>query len=293
MLHTVSDLIMLQSLPLDIKIEKSKLRIQEWYEHWNGQVYVSFSGGKDSTVLLHLVRSLYPEVVGVFCNTGLEYPEIVKFVRETENIIIIKPKMKFKEVIEKYGYPIISKEQSQYIYEYRNTNSEINKDRRINGNKYGYGKISKKWLYLINAPFKISDYCCDKLKKNPFKKYEKETGYKPFIGSTAGESAGRRVRWLKNGCNSFNTTRKYSEPLSFWKEEDIWEYIKLFNIKYSTIYDKGCSRTGCMFCMFGVHREKEPNKFQLMKQTHPKLWNYCINKLGCGKVLDYINVKYE
>ena len=52
----------MQSLPLEAKIVKSQLRIREWYEYWNGEVYVSFSGGKDSTVLLHLVRELYPDV---------------------------------------------------------------------------------------------------------------------------------------------------------------------------------------------------------------------------------------
>lgn len=58
------------------------------------------------------------------------------------------------------------------------------------------------------------------------------------------------------------------------------------------LYTTGCDRTGCMFCMFGVHLEKEPNRFQRMKITHPKQYDYCINKLGCGAVLDYIGVKY-
>ena len=83
--------------------------ITEWYKHWEEKVYVAFSGGKDSTVLLHLVRSIYPEVPAVFSDTGLEYPEIKAFVRSVENVVWLRPKMSFKEVIEKYGYPVVSK----------------------------------------------------------------------------------------------------------------------------------------------------------------------------------------
>ena len=54
----------------------------------------------------------------------------------------------------------------------------------------------------------------------------------------------------------------------------------------------GAQRTGCMFCMFGLHLEKQPNRFQRMALTHPKQHNFCVNKLGCGKVLDYIGVPY-
>ena len=114
-----------QSLPLEAKIRMTKLRIQEWYEHWDGQVYVSFSGGKDSTVLLHLVRSLYLEVVGVFVDTGLEYPEIRKFVKSIDNITWLRPKMPFNNVIEKYGFPIVSKEVATKIHEIRNTKSDL------------------------------------------------------------------------------------------------------------------------------------------------------------------------
>ena len=104
-----------QGLDLRVKIELSKKRIRDFYEYFNGEVYISFSGGKDSTVLLHLIRTLYPNIPAVFIDTGLEYPEIREFVRTISNVIWIRPKMPFKEVLEKYGYPIISKEQSQFI----------------------------------------------------------------------------------------------------------------------------------------------------------------------------------
>ena len=113
--HTVGDLRQLQSLPLRLKIPMTRQRIREWYEHWDGQVYVSFSGGKDSTVLKHIVDSMYTDVPAVFVNTGLEYPEIQRFVREVKagkwdcfnaDVEILRPEMLFDEVIRKYGYPV-------------------------------------------------------------------------------------------------------------------------------------------------------------------------------------------
>src|SRR4030042_72973 len=85
----------------------------------------------------------------------------------------------------------------------------------------------------------------------------------------------------------------FCKPLSFWTEDDVWEYLRKYNVPYCDIYNHSMSRTGCMFCMFGVHLEKEPNRFQKMQFTHPKLWKYCIENLGIGKVLDYIKVPYK
>ena len=114
--HTRSELAQYQCLPLSAKIRMTKLRIRDWVDYWgiNG-VYVSFSGGKDSTVLLDIVRQMYPNIKAVFVDTGLEYPEIRDFVGTFENVEWLKPKMTFKQVIEKYGYPFISKEVSECV----------------------------------------------------------------------------------------------------------------------------------------------------------------------------------
>lgn len=104
-----------QALPLRAKVAMSQHRISEWYNHFNGDVCVSFSGGKDSTVLAELVHQFYPHVPLVFSNTGLEYPEIQSFARKM-GAEFIRPKMQFSEVISKYGYPIISKENAEAIY---------------------------------------------------------------------------------------------------------------------------------------------------------------------------------
>lgn len=299
-----SELSLLQALPLDIKVMKSQQRVREWYNYFGGDVYVAFSGGKDSTVLLDIVRKVYPNIPAVFVDTGLEYPEIKEFVKSIENVVILRPKITFTQVIDKYGYPVVSKEQSQYIYDVVNTKSDKLRNTRINGNKSGRGKVSKKWMYLTKAPFKISDKCCNIMKKNPSKSYEKATGNHPILGIMAGESSKRKQDYLKFGCNAFNANRPVCRPIAFWNEQDILQYLVENNLPYAKVYGDivrdengmlrttGEKRTGCMFCMFGVHLDKGENKFQRMKRTHPKIYDYCLNQLNLKEVLDYIKVKY-
>ena len=308
----VNELRILQNYPLDLKIEKTKLRIREWYEHFNGEVYVSFSGGKDSTVLLHIVRSLYPDVEAVFSNTGLEYPEIVEFVKTFDNVTIIRPKMSFKRVIEEKGYPVVSKEVANAV-RLAKKNIKDGKDtirvRQLRGEEKGSKYNKKKWEFLLEAPFKISEECCNEMKKKPFKEYEKKTGKAPFIATMASEGQQRAVAYMKTGCNAFESKRQRSAPLGFWTEQDILQYLFENNLPIASVYGDiveesdmldnkkyrltGVTRTGCMFCMFGCHLEKEPNRFQIMKYTHPKQYRYCMEKLGLKEVLDYIGVEYE
>lgn len=284
---------MYQDMPLQAKINLSYQRIKQFYDKHNGKVYVAFSGGKDSTVMLDLVRYYYPHVPAVFCNTGLEYPEIIQFVKTIDNVIWLKPKLNFKQVIEKYGYPVISKQQAQYIYEYKNSKSEKVKHDRWYG-KYDKKmfKISEKWKYLVDAPFKISDKCCLIMKKRPSANYTKETGMVGFVGMMANDSKARLMDYMKYGCNAFDKKTPQGRPLMFWTEKDIWNYIKLKNLSYSLIYDMGYKNTGCIFCGFGAHLNY-PNRFQLMKKTHSKLWKYCMEKLELAKVLDYCKIPYN
>ena len=271
------------------KIKRTEESIKCWVDSWGvDNVYIAFSGGKDSTVLLHIVRNLYPEIPAVFNNTGLELPEIVQFVRTFDNVVELRPKMPFHRVIKKYGWPVVSKEQSQFIYQYRNSKSEKLRNLRWNGRKNGRSKISEKWKYLVDAPFKIGHQCCNKLKKEPAKRYEKKTGKHPILGVMAVESSLRRQM---HTCNIYDSKRPVSRPLLHWTEENVWDYIRTFNVEYCKVYDEGWERTGCIFCMYGIQYHN-PNRFQSIKKTHPKLYDYCINKLGAKEVLDYMEISY-
>ena len=287
-----------QSLDLESKIEMTKNRIKNWYRKHNKKIYVAFSGGKDSTVLLHIVRSMYKHVPAVFVDTGLEYPEIRDFIKTIDNVIWLKPKYTFKKIIEKYGYPVISKQISRFLNDCQNA-SEKNKA-TVNLRLTGYNrkgvfcstqKLPEKWKYLINSGFKFSEKCCDYLKKNPMHKYEKETGRLPVIGTMAYESNMREKQWLKTGCNAFDQKKPQSKPLSFCLEKDIWNYKDKFNLKFSDIY-KTEKRTGCMFCLFGCHLEKEPNRIQRLKLMHPKIYKYILEKLNYKELMELLNIKY-
>lgn len=402
--HEPGDLAQFQCLPLKAKIRMSTVRIEAWYESWtrfeieniktgktrfvtmdtrefgaepelkenewiksafSGAVYVSFSGGKDSTVLADICARVCQRygytLYLLFVNTGLEYPEIQKFVKtyaewlrttyEIEVVLdIVRPEMRFDEVIKKYGYPVISKEVAQKVHDVNTAKKSGYKDsyalRQFNGTYVSKnGKKNafslERWKFILDADFDISHMCCNVMKKKPSKIYEKETGRKVIIGTLASESKLRKQQWLINGCNAFDKGRPSSQPLSFWTEQDILHYIKKYDVPYCPVYgdivvdldtgeidfgdqmniidylgcyepeDKlkttGCDRTGCIFCMFGCHLEKEPNRFQRLKETYPRQYQYCIGGgemvngkwqpskegLGLGKVLDYIGVKYE
>ena len=176
-MHTNEELDSLLQMSLEDKITMSKLRITEFYEHYDGNIVVSFSGGKDSTVLLHLVRSLFPDVKGVFCDTGLEYPEVKKHVKSIDNIDIIRPQLSFRQVIEQYGWTYPSKETAGKIYYAKRGGkwAQYAMDgKNSDGTPSKFKTRYKRWQFLVDSPFKISKKCCDIMKKKPFHDYMKQ-----------------------------------------------------------------------------------------------------------------------
>lgn len=308
---TREELKILQALPLSLKVRRSQQRIREWVSLYGVEgVYISFSGGKDSTVLLHLVRELYPGIPAVFVNTGLEYPEIQRFVREFENVEILYPKMPFPEVISKYGYPFITKEVSQTVYEARAGHKGSAMYQKLLGTlKAPDGTLSRwnipKYKALVDTDFWISNRCCNVMKKGPIKTYEKATGHHSFTAMMAVESKHRENQWVLHGCNAFKSNRPISNPMAFWTEQDVLWFIKSEGIPIASVYGEiltrgddgflyepvlpgcklcttGCQRTGCIFCGFGAHLEKE-SRFERLKKTHPRQYDYCMGGGAYGE----------
>ena len=177
----------------------------------------------------------------------------------------------------------------------------------LHGSKAGTPYDLQKYAYLIDAPFKIGNRCCYVMKKSPAKIYEKQTGRKAMTAQMACESMARRTEWLQHGCNAFDQKRPMSNPMAFWTEQDVLHYIYDNQITISSVYGDivedqngklhttGCDRTGCIFCGFGCHLDKsEKSKFQRLKETHPKIYEYIMKPteqggLGYKSIIDWLN----
>ncbi len=279
----------LREMNLESKIIQTKFLIREAVNEFGlDKVYISYSGGKDSTVLSHIAKSMYPDILHIFANTTTEYPETIKHIKwEKEknktNIITVLPvdakgeTWTFKKVVEIYGYPVYSKRVSNAIRTYQHALSEKTKN---NSREYIYRNFKK---YDKYKELPISDKCCDKLKKEPLKRKAKELGLKcAILGILASESYQREKEWLEYGCNVFYEHHdNQSKPLSFWTDDDIHEYIKKYKVKISSLYKMGYKRNGCMYCGFGVQHEPEGcNRFQKLKQTHPVQYEYFVKNFG-------------
>jgi len=285
--HDAKRLRELQALPLERKIQITQTRIIEWYLRYEGKVYISFSGGKDSTVLLDLARRAFPDIPAIYVNTGLEYPEIRKFALEQKNVTEIRPRwgragkwhgkkkddiVLFKQVIETHGYPVISKEVSDCIEKGRKGSTTRRaklhgKALDKNGNISAYN--CEKYLPMYYLPVKIGASCCDYMKKFPTLRYETQTGTHPLLGMLAEESRKRTSAWIKTGCNAFSAKRPESNPMAFWTEQDVLRYIKNYNITICSVYGDVVS--------------DDTNGFEYFQSFDPKAQLHCTGcqRTGC------------
>ena len=356
-MRTIQDLQEKQALPLELKIKLTRERVRAWInEYGENGVYISFSGGKDSTVLLDLVRNEYgyKDIKGMFVDVPTQYPELRQFVKTFDNVDIVQPKINFFQVCEKYGFPFFGKEISECIQYARKYIKDIQKgntpknawavadfigvDRR--NDKETYEKLRKgilpedapvrvkalwnkvphkekgrltdeyskrydksQYRFMLDAPFEVSSYCCNSMKKAPAMKYQKDTGRKPITAQMASESRLRTMVWIKQGCNAFDAKKPISNPMSFWTEQDVLRYIKdrdlpicsvygevvsddeemgqmqlsdyagmeLFDLGQQALHCTGCQRTGCVLCGFGAHMPDD-DRFVKLRETHPGMY---------------------
>lgn len=245
------ELVMLQSLPLDIKIAKTKLRIREAIEHFGvDQLYVSISGGIDSTNMEHIISQVEKEdgiskgsIPRVFSNTGNEYDGVLKNARRLADVEV-KPERPFYQVITEEGYPVGSKKVSRMLRDIQNPTEDniatvklyttgIKRDGTISK----HFKLPKKWESFINSPVRCSEKCCYYIKKEPLYRYAKETGRKAaFVAVTAEEGGTREQGYLQTGCNAFDGSHPQSKCKGFWTNNDELMYGLLYGIEYPPEY---------------------------------------------------------
>lgn len=288
--HTMAELRQMQSLSLNSKIAMTKTRIKGWInEYGEDGVFISFSGGKDSTVLMDIIRNdMGIDLHAVFVDVPTQFPELRDFAKSWSNVEVIRPSMSFMEVCDKYGFPIISKEVSLKVdrIQHKPDSAYL---KFFDGSQKGKSRYDvSKYRFLLDAPFGISSQCCDRLKKDPLHEYHDKTKMNGITAQMASESFSRAKEWMHNGCNGFNLKYPLSNPMAFWTDQDVLQYIYEKKLPICSVYgdvvmveekDKqvykttGCKRTGCMLCGFGCHMEKPgQGRFEKLRESHPKMY---------------------
>ena len=292
-------------MDLDDKIELSKNIIHDFQENVpNEETYISSSFGKDSIVLIDLVRQEFPKTAILYVNTGVELSSSIELSKKYDNVITVYPKKHMREIVREYGYITpLGKDKSNAIEQVRKNIHDGKFDTwrvkqmrgETDGKMWDYSNLTK---HLV-APFKISAKCCYWLKISPINKFKKNTDYKyGFMGITAEESSQRRNALLNYGFNS----EGYSRPIGHWTVQDILLYIIENDLELADCYggiefvDREykttlLQRTGCVCCPIAAQYDN-PNKFQIIHEIDYDKWDYAINTLGFKKVLDYFGIDY-
>jgi len=263
---------------IDLTLEDRIAKIQAINNQYNllDNAYISFSGGKDSTVLHYVIDLALPNnnIPRVFINTGLEYKYIAEFVKELASkdnrFVIVNQTRNIKQTLQQYGYPFKSKEHSLRVeYFNKGTNSNYIKE-YISGN--GSFTCPKILLYQfkVRGQYNYSNQCCYKLKKDLAHKWQK-LNHKPItITGMRNEEGGNRARL---GCLSNNG--KLFHPLIVVDEE--WEnnFIKEHNIKLCKLYYPpfNFTRTGCKGCPFALDLQKN---LDTLKELLPNEYKQCM-----------------
>ena len=234
--------------------------------------YLSYSGGKDSHFLYWFIKEYLKrdDIMIVGINTYMEHHEILERIKKNSDVVLL-PKLKPMEIKEKYGIPCFSKEQDFYIYYYQNALRKGKKPSRtiqekIDGTyKTGFclSKKAREYVKSGNA-HKITHLCCHYLKKEPARRFEKETGLKPILGIRGGESDLRKRQYT----SCFTKDGKFT-PLHDLSDELMDKIYKKYNIEIPEVYNHIC-RTGCMGCPYSSYKHDTEKELNLINENQRK-----------------------
>ena len=243
------------------RIEKIKQINSEYDLETNA--YLSFSGGKDSTILHYLIDLVLPNnnIPRVFINTGIEYQAIIEFVKELaatdKRIIILNSGVNIKQMLDKEGYPFKSKEHSSKINMYQKGSRSASVMRYKEGNRFSCPKILQ-YQFSPDFQLKVSRNCWHRLKKEPIKSGQKANNKSIILTGMRRDEGGQRANI---GCitTDANGNLKMFHPLLVVNEEFEKEFIKRNNIKLCKLYyhPYNFERTGCKGCPFALGLQKQ------------------------------------
>lgn len=290
---------------LEMAVEDTIFRIKREYERTNGQIYLAFSGGKDSTVLANLIKmaNLSENIPFVFVDTGIEMNTIKEFAKnfDYDNVVVVKPRKPYAQVIKEYGSPALSKLKSNALNTYQRHLDDPFKTARarqmITGLREKNGvqmegrnsyKMSNKYMHFIHpdTEFKISNMCCQYMKKYPFDDFVKDNNMKGvYLGVRTAEGGARAITYdscvkikIKKGEEFY-----MSMPIIDWTNEMMDEFIEKYDIKLSDAYTVyGCTRTGCCGCPYSQHLkddlkllyDHEPLKYKAVMKWNKQIYMY-------------------
>lgn len=267
MMHSMEDYI------FNYKDRIQKIRSMEKYGLLE-KSYLSFSGGKDSVVVHHLLDLAFPDnkIPRVYFNTGIEYNDVVKFVKRLaaadHRIVIVNSKVNIKQMLNEVGYPFKSKEHSLYLSVYQHSGMGKSVTKYLNNPNPRY-ICNPRFRYQFTPDFqlKVSNKCCFKLKKEVAKEWVKKSGKTITITGMRKNESGLRL--AMKGCTVFadDDCKELMKFHPLFPIEEWWEdmFIEDMGIKLCKLYSEpfNFKRTGCKGCPYSPDLQKQLDIMQL------------------------------